>query len=263
MQAVAISGFALRHPHPLTGAEILGLDLGEALTAWQCRALDRLLAARGVLVFRDQSLDPRGFARAIAQFGELLPGDGAAGPVLGFLSNAPGLPAEAACSPRYHSDLSHHPAPPRATALYGVGIPRHGGDTAFSHAQHAHDALPAPLRARLAEARAWHADPQGAAAPRSLHPLVLRHPRTGRRGLQVPAAAMPEIPGLAPAEAEALIALLQRHLADPRTEYRHRWRAGDVLLWDNRTVLHRAHRDVPARERRFLYRVMLRGTPLP
>jgi taurine dioxygenase len=116
--------------------------------------------------------------------------------------------------------------------------------------------LPEAVQARLDDALSCHAGPDR----RAVQPLVLRHPLTGRRGLCLDADHMRGILGMERGAAEALIALLLRHLADPRFEYRHRWRAGDVVLWDNRTVLHKANRDVPPGERRFLYRVMLRGT---
>ena len=85
---------------------------------------------------------------------------------------------------------------------------------------------------------------------------------TGRKGLYLNTARMEGIVGMDREEADALIAELMQRATDPRYEYRHEWRAGDVVIWDNRTVLHKANGDVPPGERRYLYRVMVRGTPL-
>ena len=137
MGDAATLGFEVRHLHPFTGAEVAGLGLAGPPGACQRSALDSLLAERGVLVFRDQRLDARSFAAAVENFGPLMPQQLSQFtlpdfPIVGFVSNAD---ADRATGQRlvpgeqYHTDHSNHPAPPRATALYGVAIPRTGGDT--------------------------------------------------------------------------------------------------------------------------------------
>ena len=98
--------------------------------------------------------------------------------------------------------------------------------------------------------------------PETVQPLVAAHPVTGRKGLYLNTARMEGVIGMDREEADALIAELMQRVTDPRYEYRHAWRAGDLVIWDNRTVLHKANGDVPAEERRYLYRVMVKGTPL-
>src|SRR5918993_3637806 len=157
MGDVATVGLETRSLHPFTGAEVAGLDLAGALSAGQRSALDRLLAERGVLVFRGQSLDARSFAAAVENFGPLMPQQLSQFslpdfPIVGFVSNAD---ADRASGQRlvrgeqYHTDHLNYPAPPRATALFAVAIPRTGRGTQFANVQAAYDGLPGAMKARL------------------------------------------------------------------------------------------------------------------
>jgi taurine dioxygenase len=258
--------------------------LAGPLGTGQRSALDRLLAERGVLVFRGQGLDARSFARAVEGFGELMPQQLSQFtlpdfPIVGFVSNAD---ADRATGQRvvrgeqHHTDHSNHPAPPRATALFGVAIPRTGGDTQFANVQAAYDGLPGAMKARLEGLASLHAfqssrsprriatptPEERARMPETVQPLVVAHPVTGRKGLYLNTARMEGIVGMDREEADALIAELMERATDRRYEYRHKWRPGDLVIWDNRTVLHKANGDVPPGQRRYLYRAMVRGTPL-
>ena len=284
MAAAAILDFEVKHLHPFTGAEVVGSDLARPLDPGRRAAFDRLLAERGVLVFRDQRLDPRSFARAVENFGELMPQQLSQFtlpdfPIVGFISNAD---ADRATGRRvvrgeqYHTDHSNYPAPPRATALFGVAIPRTGGDTQFANVQAAFDDLPAATKARLEGLESLHAfqssrsprriatptAEERASMPETVQPLIATHPVTGRKGLYLNTARMEGILGMDREEADALIAELMERATDRRYEYRHGWRAGDLVIWDNRTVLHKANGDVPPEERRYLHRAMVRGVPL-
>jgi taurine dioxygenase len=284
MDAPSIAGFEVRHPHPTTGAEVIGIDLSAPLAPETGTALDRLLAERGVLVFHGQTLDPQGFARAMRSFGELMPqqlsqfsldGD----PLVGFISNADVDKASGKKLVRggqFHTDHSNYREPPKATALYGVDIPREGGDTQFSNVQAAYDDLPAATRAKIDGARSLHAfqssrsprlmatptPEERARMPETVQPVVTRHPITGRKGLYLNTGRMEGIEGMDRDEADALLATLMERATDRKYEYRHKWQPGDVVIWDNRTVLHKANGDVPEGQRRFLYRVMVKGTAL-
>ena len=286
MDGTAASGFETKYLHPSTGAEVVGLDLSRPLAAEQRSALDRLLAERGVLVFRGQRLDARSFARAVEEtFGELMEQQLSQFtlrdfPIVGFVSNTD---VDRATGQRlvrgeqYHTDHSNHPAPPRATALFAVAIPRAGGDTQFANVQAAYEELPGATKVRLEGLASLHAFQSGrsprriatptpeerARMPEMVQPLVAAHPVTGRKGLYLNTARMEGIVGMDREEADALVAgLLMERATDRRYEYRHEWRVGDLVIWDNRTVLHKANGDVPPGERRYLYRVMVRGTPL-
>jgi taurine dioxygenase len=284
MDAPGKTRFEVRHPHPTTGAEISGIDLAAPLAPETCAALDRLLAERGVLVFHDQTLDAQGFARAIANFGALMPqqlsqfsldGD----PLVGFISNADFDKASGKKLVRgeqFHTDHSNHGEPPKATALYGVEIPSVGGDTQFCNVQAAFDDLPADIKAKIDGATSLHAfqssrsprlmatptPEERARMPETVQPIVARHPLTGRKGLYLNTGRMEGIDGMDRDEADQLLAVLMERATDGKHEYRHKWRSGDVVIWDNRTVMHKANGDVPEGQRRFLYRVMVKGTKL-
>jgi len=99
--------------------------------------------------------------------------------------------------------------------------------------------------------------------PPGIHPLVRTHPENGRKALFLNPVRMESIIGMEDKEALALIDELMRHATQRKYEYRHKWRAGDWVLWDNRSVMHQANPDYDMSERRYLYRLMLKGeTPV-
>jgi len=272
----------IRDLTPHTGAEVTGIDLcrePEAQTAARLRAL---LAQRAVVVLRDQRLAPHEFMQAAGIFGELMPQmierftlpDF---PLVGFVSSEdtdkPGG-KRMVRGEQYHTDHSNYPAPPKATLLHAVTIPRSGGDTQFVNVHAAYDDLPEATRKRIDPMRALHVylssrSPRRKAVlsaeekeriPETWQPLVPRHPESGRKGLYLNTAHMERIEGLGEEEGFALIGELFRHATQPKYEYRHKWRDGDLVLWDNRSVMHQANGDYS--ERRYLYRLMVKGVPL-
>jgi taurine dioxygenase len=95
--------------------------------------------------------------------------------------------------------------------------------------------------------------------PPGVHPLVRTHPENGRKALFLNPVRMESIVGMEDEEALALIGDLMRHATRMKYEYRHRWRYGDWVMWDNRSVMHQANTDYDMNERRYLYRLMLKG----
>ena len=144
------------------------------------------------------------------------------------------------------------------------------------NAQAAYDDLPAATKTRLEGLKSLHvargshdalgtttpSRRQRARTPEAVQPVVAKHPVTGRRGLFLDAGRMAGIVGMDRDAADALISGLLQRATDWRYEYRHRWRVGDLVIWDNRTVLHKANGDVPAQEQLYLYFVMVKGTLL-
>ena len=147
------------------------------------------------------------------------------------------------------------------TALYAVELPARGGDTEFANMALAYEALPAATRRRIAALRVRF-------APKFLdpgerrevdHPLVRTHPETGRKSLYIGNHAQ-GIAGLGAAEGEALLAELLAHATGPAFVYAHRWRTGDLVMWDNRCLLHRGLADFDmSRERRVMHRSVVKG----
>lgn len=264
-----------------TGAEVVGLDFRQPIDAATKAELNAAFARHHVLVMRDQAFTPPEFKQAAQVFGELqqhdkketfVPGH----PDVYFVSNdqiVNGkriIPGET-----FHTDHSNHPAPPKATTLFAVQLPSYGGDTQYVNMHQAWDDLPEATKERIARLRAIHVylskySPRSLGTlseesrrnlpPPGVHPLVQTHPDNGRRALYLNPVRMEGIEGMEDEQALALIDELMRHSTQPKYEYRHKWTAGDWVIWDNRSVMHQANPDYDMNERRFLYRLMLKGT---
>lgn len=192
----------------------------------------------------------------------------------------------------WHSDESYKRAPARATLLYGIeipvenGVPR--GNTGFANTAAAYDALPADMQARLATLTNIHSYADYRAKNRAMQladqaqgkravdehmpdasrlkavpdtdvPIARIHPFTGRKCLFVNEAHTSRIPGLPPAESESLLKFLYAHIIRPEFTYSHAWKPGDLVMWDNCTVQHKATFDYDLPLRRLMHRTTVRG----
>lgn len=214
-------------------------------------SLQQLLAHHGVAVLPDQDVDDAAFLTFLAQFGQLTFSSGetplAGFPDLNVISNV-----GRTTPPRsvFHVDTSYVRKPPAYTALRAVQIPSVGGQTLFTNQYRAFDTLPEGVRARLEGRTVKHVvtglDLGEEDEREAEHPVFLRHPISGRTALFL---STPErcvsISGLDQAESTDTIAFLYAHSTADHNTFRHAWAAGDVVMWDNRCVMHRAdHADV-------------------
>jgi taurine dioxygenase len=270
-------------PAPL-GAEVTGIDLSKPQNAATRKALHDAWVKHAVLVIRGQKLAPAQFAEAAAVFGELLEQQIKKyalpdAPLVGTISSRDLPLVDGKLHVRgenYHTDHSNFAAPPKATMLHAVSLPSRGGDTQFVDARTAFDDLPEETRRRILPLRSAHvyessqsprkmtalSPEERAKIPQTVQPLVIRHPDSGRAALYLNTARMEGIEGMAPAAAFKLIDELYAHATQPKYEYRHKWLPGDMVIWDNRSVMHQANADFDPAEYRFLYRIMLKGAPL-
>jgi taurine dioxygenase len=260
--------------HPLSallGLELTGLDLRAtepALTA----SLIGLLYEHAVLCIRDQSLSPAELARFAAGFGRPVPHneenlrlDGLPGVM--SLSNADDRDdRQLNGGAHWHTDLVHSDEPASFTMLHAVAVPAVGGGTMFASQVAAFEALP-PARRALAEAitvvHCYEGRTDGS-MPSFEHPLVRRHPVTGRKALFGAADTGIGIVGMDTAAARPLLDEFAQNATDPRFVYLHRYRPQDVVIWDNAQLLHSAERLERARDpamRRIMHRVSVRGWP--
>jgi taurine dioxygenase len=266
------------------GAEISGLDLSSPVSSDLKKTLNELLAQYAVLVFRDQSLTPPRFMAAAEIFGELmdqqlkkyvLPDY----PMVGC-NSTDDLPRKngklQVRGENYHTDHSNERCPPKATTLHALQIPPTGGDTQFVDVRKAYDDLPDSLKATLNGLHSLHVHQSSrspreltklspedlAKIPTALQPLVIRHPTSSRPALYLNTGRMEGIEGMDPDAGFALIENLYEHATNARYEYRHKWRAGDMVIWDNQAVMHQANADYDPEQKRFLYRLMIRGVAL-
>ena len=164
----------------------------------------------------------------------------------------------------FHSDGMHRDKPYRATTLYAMKIPSHGGNTLFSSQAAAYEALPADLQIRLDGLQGKHVfnynkttraemrtDPDETAF--AIHPLVRTHPDSGRKSLYLSRLMTHNIVGMEDAEGEELLLELIEHCEKPDFVYSHKWTPKDLVIWDNRSVNH-ARTDFSADEPRLLRR---------
>jgi len=204
-----------------------------------------LLAEHGMVVFSGQHLDDEQFVAFLTMFGDLMFTTGET-PVpdredLNVVSNV----GRARPKSTFHTDTSYVQYPPAYTALRAVQLPARGGDTLFTNQYRAHDTLPSPLRRQLVGRTLTHvvsglelADDDETTAD---HPVLEVHPISRRTALYLTAPQRcGAISGLDAVEAAELVDRLFAHSTASHNVGRHRWSDGDIVMWDNRCVLHRA-----------------------
>jgi taurine dioxygenase len=173
----------------------------------------------------------------------------------------------------WHTDTSYDYVTAKATGMYSVMVPSRGGDTLFSNSYAAYDALPPTLKRRIDGLSATYVyggrlkrqqerlEDSERGRPAAVHPLVQTHPETGRKTLYFNDGQIMTVLGVDSRESDALIAELAQRTGSTDGDYRHKWQAGDVVLWDNRCSIHCATGDYPVNERRVNWRttIMERG----
>ena len=177
----------------------------------------------------------------------------------------------------WHTDMSYLEIPPKASMLYALEVPAAGGDTYFCNMYRAYESLPDPLKQRIAGLSLKHDGTynsggyvrQGVTAvddpvtsPGAYHPLVCRHPETGRRALYLGRRRNAYIGGLPLAESESLLDELWSYATRDEFTWHNEWQAGDVVLWDNRCTMHRRDPFDPS-SRRILHRTQIKGETRP
>lgn len=263
------------------GADVIGVQL-DTISDTDFDSVYQAWLDYGVLRFRGQELDEDGLQRFSSRFGPLeeIPLGKLSeeqkkklsrifkNPYVTNLSNIVenGMPigglgnAEA----NWHSDMTYTENPPPASVLLSVEIPEEGGDTWFADQYGAYEALPEPLRDRVESLTIKHDaahtsvgdlrlgyepfdDPRE--APGAVHPLVRTHEETGRNCIYLGRREWACIPGLPLAESEALLDEIWSYATLPENVIRQQWQVGDVIIWDNRCVLHRRDEFDPSQRR--------------
>lgn len=274
---------------PALGAEILGVDLSQPLDDATLSELRALWLEHLVLLFRNQTVTDEDFVRFSGYFGDCdkAPPNEAANvtsdgyvpdlPEITIISNVVvdgveiGSLGSGECA--WHTDMSYNPEPAMASALYAVEIPKDGGETSFLNMYAAYETLPDSLKAALKGKTAIHDATYTSAGtlrkgvtppsdvtqtPGAHHPILRRHPETGRTALFLGRRTNAYIPGLPIPESESLLDAVWAHAEQDRFVWSHQWRLGDVLLWDNRCLMHRRGEFDPE-DRRIMHRTQLKG----
>ena len=265
------------------GAEIRGIDVSQPLSAADFETVDNAFNEHGVIFFRDQTVTPDQQLDFTWRFGDLahnifgethgLPDSPGIVVISNVVENGRDIGVRRA-GEDWHSDMCYTANPPRGTMLYAHEVPMHHGltlgDTCFASAAAAYAALPEDMKQRLQSVDAVfsfaarkRANPitlaQIQAFPEVTHPVVRSHPITGRKCLYIMRNDCTGLVGIEDEEAQVLIAALADHIVRPEFVYRHQWRPGDLLLWDNCTVQHKAMQDYGLPLRRLMHRTTFFG----
>ena len=252
---------------PALGAEITGIDLADGLSPETYREVRAALLEFQVLFFKEQSeMSPETQVQVGKMFGELHMHP-AAPPMPGcpevFVIHAH-KDSKVANGEFWHSDVSCDREPPLGTILQLHVLPEIGGDTLFANMYAAYDALSEPMKHMLSGLTAQHesehvyrgrysdrgVDDYGKVYPESAHPVIRRHPETGRKAIYVNRTFTTRINELPEAESNALLSFLFDHCEQIDFQIRFRWALNDVAFWDNRCVMHRAIWDYWPHERK-------------
>jgi taurine dioxygenase len=274
----------IRPTDAVLGAQVEGVDL-RAIDAGRFASIHQAWLDRQVLLFRDQTLTDDDLAAFSRRFGELdeapvqetgrrfVEGHPEIYVVSNVVQDGVAIGSLGAGEAVWHTDMSYLPDPPKASVLYALEVPPSGGDTSFCSMYAAWEQLPDDLLRRVDGARVKHDGTynsggytrQGVTptdnprtSPGTFHPLVYVHPETGRRGLYLGRRRNAYIEGLPLDESNALLDEIWASASRDTLTWRHQWRAGDLVLWDNRCTMHRRVAFDPA-ARRVMHRTQIRA----
>ena len=250
------------------GAIVHGLDVRKVdKSTWQ--ELNQLFCQHHVLVFPGQELSPEEQMAFAGQWGPLVRHPYAGMKEYPEVIELRNVGKAKDVNQHWHSDMTYNPEPPKLTMLYAREAPAIGGDTAFANQELAYEELSAGLKAVIDGLKAEHSgaslagiyNADVAEAPHAVHPVVRTHDETGKKALYVCRAFTDKFVGWTRRESRALLEFLFEQSVRPEYQARHRWRPGDLIMWDNRCLLHYAvhdHGDDP----RLIHRVQVAG-PVP
>lgn len=262
------------------GIEATGIDLAGPVSAAEVGAMTDALHENLVMVVRDQNLTPPQYLDAVSLFGDLMDQHLSnllmdAHPKIAVLdSRTSTIGDDGRAIPigsrDWHTDHTNHARPPKMTAMYAVQLPASGGDTGFANMQAAFAHLPQAEQDDLSSMTTVnviesYTEYVGEATRNDLiqkpqrHPFIRTHPETGRQAIYVHPGKLAHMEGMDNSESRVFINGLLDRVITPDVTYRHQWRPGDLVIWDNRGVLHVAHRDYDHREGRIMHRVILEG----
>jgi taurine dioxygenase len=271
------------------GADIKGIDLSAAIDDEVFRRIYRAWNDHLVLRFRDQRLNDDALVAFSRRFGELdmAPIPGAeerlvpmrpeiavisnilvGGRAVGSLGNSELV---------WHQDMSYNELPPKASLLYAIETPSAGGETFFYNLYEAYETLPQALKARIQGLSCKHDATRNSSGqlrkgfnehysnterPGAIHPLVIRHPETGRSSLCLGRRPNAWIVGFSDADSETLLDTLWGHVQNGPHMWAQQWRERDLVIWDNRCTLHRRNQLEPSL-RRLMHRTQVRDRVRP
>ena len=269
--------------HPALGAEVRGVDLSKPVDAATKQAIAKAFDDHIVLVFKGQKLDEPAQLAAGEIFGKVAirkrpPGNNPGGafdtPFMMVTNiirpDGTSLGAFGDGEMWFHHDTSYYPEPHRATLLYSMKLPTHGGNTCFSNMYMAYENIPRVLRDKLEGRKVLQIHDYKRRERLNLdeidfsktrhqeQPIFITHPRTGRKALYISRLMSARIEGLTKAESEDALAQLFEISENPAIVYEHEWALGDMVIWDNWCSIH-ARKDFPRDQERLMRRLTIEG----
>ncbi|MDF2096875.1 TauD/TfdA dioxygenase family protein [Aquibaculum arenosum] len=277
------AGLNFRQITPAIGVEVGGADLSKPVGEEQLQAIRKALCEHSLLLFRGQELPPEPHIEFSRRFGPLenhvlkqfcLPEHPEIFIVSNIVENGRHIGAHGGAK-LWHSDLSYMEEPSLGSAFYCLECPSEGGETEFASMYAAYDALPEERRRWLDGRRAVHdynyhyetflthrpplTEEQKAKVPPVSQPCVRTHPETGRQALYLCYALVSHFEGMSPEESRPILKELTEFATQPAFTYRHAWKPGDLVFWDNRSAMHRACPFDEKGSRRLMYRTTIKG----
>jgi taurine dioxygenase len=269
----------IRRMGPQIGAEVTGVDV-KTLDDLGFAPIYRAWLDCNILVVRDQELEIRDFLHYSRRFGPVVPHPSKSTrhpeiPEITMLGinkfDANGKLNDAIYrrgAEGWHTDGAYNRQPFKATQLYALAVPSLGGDTLFANGYAAYDALPGRLKQRLdGMMGAFSYGGRRGGSPLLdkedqdwrpvYHPIIRTRPETGRKSLYFDPGKIVDFVGIERDEGDELIAELTERMITPGAEYHHKWRKGDIVIWDNRCSYHKAAGDYPPEEDRIHWRVSI------
>lgn len=263
----------------ILGMEIHDLDLKNIVEKSVEIKLQKLFLDNSVLVVRNQNLNANQFQKSAEIFGTIFKQHNSRfslkeNPLVHYISNQDKfedgkiyIPGEG-----FHTDHSNDIHPPKATILLAKEIPSFGGDTQFVNMNKLYEHLPQVLKSKIKNLKAEHVY-QSKHSKRKLmslkndvnhnkkvvHPLIRTHPETGLKCLYINPIRIEKISNYNEQQTIDLLNELMELVKSKKFEYRHKWQVGDFVIWDNRILMHKANGDYDMNERRYLFRIMLKG----
>jgi taurine dioxygenase len=266
------------------GAEVTGLDLSRPMAGGDREAVRAAYLQHHLLCFRSKPLSAADFAALARTFGE---------PQVQLLRHSrhedvaevsmlDSTYATAADKPDditqmrltgWHTDDSYFELPAKATLLQSLEIPESGGQTSFCNTRKAYEDLDAAGKQRLEGLQAAHrydtsrapvrpklrSAAEEAETPEVIHPLVRTHEDTGQKAIYFNPNRTDRVVDVSHDESEAVLEWVNDRMTQDRYQYDHEWRVGDLLIWDNRCLVHSVNMDFPVGQTRLHQRILLRG----
>ena len=264
------------------GADVSGIDWHNGPSENELATIRKAFLEHHLLCLRSEPLVPADFAKAASYFGspqkQLLRSrrDGDV-PEVSILESTYATEADKPDDMRmvrlsgWHTDDSYLPLPAKGTVLQSLEIPNSGGETRFANTRKAYEELSEDLRDQIDGLRAVHSYDTQRAPARAItlsaveerdtadidHPLARTHEDTGRKAIYFNANRVDRVVGMDRKDSDALLDTISAHITQPKYQYHHSWRVGDILVWDNRCLVHSVNMDFPVGQTRRHQRILL------